>query len=566
MDRVLVYLGFFLAAFLVTQTEEKRQRFAEGLAASVVLVALLGLAPRLLPHVLTFGDQPGDGARMHFPLGYWNANGAVFGIALVLALWLSRNAREAISRWLAVAAMPIVLLALYFTYSRGGLLALLVGVLALLALSRDRLWLLVSFAAALLCTLPAILAAQARADLANNVGSGIASQGAVVALILLGGIALALALERGRRRLEAVDGRRTGKAVEFSRNPVLLRALALLAVAAAVAAAVAVGGRAWGEFSRNDVRASNDPAQHFTDLSGAGRSEFWGVALDEFADHPLLGTGAGTYVFSWQQQRTIDLDVHDAHSLYLEAFSELGVFGGILVLALVGGLLYIGLQAWRHATAERRERCAALLAAMLAFAVGAALDWFWELPALGGVFFLAAGVLVCERCRQLNDQAVGGDPGPGEQRRFDLTIAALAAAWVAALALIGPLLVEHEIEASQSAAAAGNFASAVDHADTARSIEPWAATPYVQLGLLAELRCDYGTAHDRFSDAIAREDHNWQLYYLRSRVELEAGEAAASRADYERARELDPLAPELQAQGPVTVSCQGGASTQGGGE
>ncbi len=38
---------------------------------------------------------------------------------------------------------------------------------------------------------------------------------------------------------------------------------------------------------------------------------------------------------------------------------------------------------------------------MLAFAVGAAFDWFWEIAALGAVFFLAAGVVVAARCSQI---------------------------------------------------------------------------------------------------------------------------------------------------------------------
>ena len=59
-DRVLVYLGFFLAAFLIAQTDERRQRFAEGLAIAVTLVALLGLGSRLLPHVLNVADSLGS--------------------------------------------------------------------------------------------------------------------------------------------------------------------------------------------------------------------------------------------------------------------------------------------------------------------------------------------------------------------------------------------------------------------------------------------------------------------------------------------------------------------------
>src|ERR1700709_2289808 len=37
-DRVLAYLGFFLAAFLIAETEERRQLFAEGIAIAFTLV------------------------------------------------------------------------------------------------------------------------------------------------------------------------------------------------------------------------------------------------------------------------------------------------------------------------------------------------------------------------------------------------------------------------------------------------------------------------------------------------------------------------------------------------
>ena len=178
----------------------------------------------------------------------------------------------------------------------------------------------------------------------------------------------------------------------------------------------------------------------------------------------------------------------------------------------------------------QRERYAVLFAAMLAFAVGAGIDWFWEIAGLGAVFFLAAGVVVAARCAQLAPiarPASGGASG----RRFGLTVAGLAVAWIAAIALIGPLLVERELDASQDAAAGGDLGSAVDHADTARSIEPFAASPYVQLGLLARAAARLPDATQRLTQAISREDRDWQLYYLRSRVEHEAGEEAAARAD-----------------------------------
>jgi O-antigen ligase len=536
-DRVLVYLGFFLAAFLIAQTDERRQRFAEGLAIAVAIVALLGLGSRLLPHVLSFSDSIGSGPRLRYPLGYWNANGAMSGIAVALLLWMSRRATWTLLRWISVAAMPACLLTLYFTYSRGGVLALIVAAGCLTVLCRDRLWLLATLAIGILGALPAVLAIQARESLADNLANQAAiDQGATVLAILIGGTALSLFLFAAQKRVERREGHLTGRALAVSRNPVVLKRVALVGALVAIVAAAAVAGRAWHQFTSSDIQFPSNPQGHFADLSGAGRNDFWRAAVEAFAEKPLLGHGAGTYKTSWTQLRTIDLPVLDAHSLYLQAFAELGAVGGLLVLALVGASLWFGFAAWRAAPYPQRDRYAALLAAMLAFAIGAAFDWFWEIADLGAVFFLAAGVAVAARCAQLARDSRGQGEGA-----FGLVIGGLAVAWVAAIALIGPLLVDREIKASQSAAAAGDVPNAIDHARTARSIEPFAASPYVQLGLLAGLQREYPVAAARLGEAIERDDRNWQLYYLRSRIEHEAGDDRAARRDFERARQLNPL-------------------------
>jgi O-antigen ligase len=543
-DRVLVYLSFFLAAYVIAQTDRTRQRFAEGLAISFTVVAVLGLGSRLLPQVIEVSNSLGTGPRLRYPLGYWNANGAMFGVATAMLLWMSRRSTWPGLRWVSVGAMPAVLLALYFTYSRGGLLSLVVASGLLVALSADRLWLLATLGAAALGTLPAVIAVQARTGLADNLAEpATIDQGVTVLLILLAGIALTVLLYAGLRWAERRGGRRTGLAVELSRNPKLLRGVALALALIAIGVVVAVGGKAWSQFSSSDIAFPADPSQHFSDLSGAGRHDFWRVALDAFSEDPILGHGAGTYVFSWTQLRSITAPVHDAHSLYLEPLAELGIVGGALVLALVLALLWFGFAAWRDSRGASRDRNAVLLAAMLSFAVGAAFDWFWEIADMGAIFFLAGGVLVGVRCAQLAPSAdLDLDGDRRENRRFGLAVASVAVAWIAAAALIGPLLVSREIKASQNAAASGDIASAVDHAKTARSIEPWAASPYVQLGLLAELQEDYPGAVLAYTDAIEREDRNWQWYYLRAKAEREADETAAAEADLAKARELNPLA------------------------
>lgn len=538
-DRVLVYLGFFLAAFLIAQTDQRRQRFAEGLAISLVAIAFLALASRLLPHVLNV-DELGNGPRLRYPLGYWNADGIAFGIGAALMLWMSRLSLTAWLRWAAVAVLPAVLLALYLTYSRGGLLALAVACGCLIALSHDRLWLLATLAIGTVGALPAVLAVQARHSLAENLANQASvDQGLTVLLLLVAGIALALALFAGLRWLENRGGGKTGRMVELSRDPKVLKRIALVAALVAIGAAIAVGGRAWSQFSSPDLQFPNNPAEHFGQLSGAGRHEFWRVAIDAFGEEPAIGHGAGTYQFSWDQLRKVPTPVLNAHSLYLEAFAELGVIGGLIVLGMVGVLLWSGLAAWRAARGAQRELYAALFAVILAFAVGAAIDWFWQIAAVGAIFFLASGALVAARCAQLMRSRAAANGHP-EDRRYGLAVAGLAVAWITALALIGPLLVDREIQSSKSAAANANLASAIEHANTGRSIEPWAASPYVQLGLISEFQHDYATGAERLGQAIEREEGNWLLYYLRARIEDQGGELDAARADLREARRLNP--------------------------
>jgi tetratricopeptide (TPR) repeat protein len=539
-DRVVVYLGFFALALLLAQTEQSRQRFGEGIAIALLGVALIALASRLLPDLLSVNEDPQAGARLSYPLGYWNGDALIFGIATGLGLWLSRRALSGVVRWAATALLPAVLLALYFTYSRGGLLAALVACGCLIVLSHDRLWLLATLAIGALAALPAVIAVQASNSLAENLhDANVAEEGLLVLAILAAGSLLALGLAAGLKRLERRQGRLTDRAVAASRNPRVLKGVALGFAVLALAAALAVGGRAWHQFNSPDVQSPASSGEHFTQLSDSGRSEFWRVAIDAFEEKPVLGHGAGTYRFSWHQLRHEPVANLEAHSLYLQAFAELGLVGGLLVLALVVTLLWAGFAAWRAAEGAQRDLFAALLGICLAFAICSAIDWFWEIAVLGAVFFLAGGVLVAGRCAQLARERASSN-GHGAPRGFGFAVAGLAVAWISMVALVGPLLVDREIDASNTAVAAGNIPSAVSHAETARKIEPWATTPLKQLGLLAEKEGNYPAATDWLDKAIEHEEDNWLLYYLRARVGHEAGDEAAARKDFSEALRLNP--------------------------
>src|SRR5207253_3869602 len=87
-------------------------------------------------------------------------------------------------------------------------------------------------------------------------------------------------------------------------------------------------------------------------VSSAGRAEYWDVAWRDFARHPLLGSGAGTFALAWNRDRHTVYDVLDAHSLYIEVLGELGPIG----LLLVAGALATPLLALRRI---RRDAAAA---------------------------------------------------------------------------------------------------------------------------------------------------------------------------------------------------------------
>jgi O-antigen ligase len=544
-DRVLVYLGVFLAAFLLAQTTQRRQRFGEGIAIALALLAILALATRLLPHVFNIAFDESKGSRLQYPLGYWNADAIVFSFAAALSLWMSRRSLSRALRWFSVGTLPAILLALYFTHSRGGVLTLIVGAGTLIVLSRDRLWYLATLLIAAVMTLPAIFVIHSYGNLSNNFDfPGLVGQGLKAGAVLLLGIAVTLLAFWALRRLERGGSPAVKRSLEISRHRRVLGGIAIVGLVLLVVAGILYGGTAWHKFTSSDLGTPSG----LTEASSRGRIQFWDVALEAFGEKPILGHGAGTYQFSWDQLRTLHMANTQAHSLYLQMLDELGIVGGLLALGLVLCLLWVGFTAWRAAGGRERELYAVLLGVSFAFAVGVAYDWFWQLAVIGSVFFMATGILVAGRCGQLWRARAAARAREGvavetnaESRRFGLTITGLAVAWLTMLALTGPLLVDHEIHESNNAADVQNLESAVEHADTARSIEPWAATPYLQLGLLAQAKGELPQAIDRFGQAIDREDHNWVLYYLRAKAEHQAGQNEAAQNDLSEAKRLNPL-------------------------
>ena len=258
----------------------------------------------------------------------------------------------------------------------------------------------------------------------------------------------------------------------------------------------------------------------------------------------MIGTGAGTYQFDWEKHRSIDVPLHNAHSLYLEAFAELGVIGGIIVLALVGGILWWAFCAWRDARDEQRELHAIAFAALVAMAVAFGVDWFWQIVGMGSVFFgFAAGrdrrPLRPARRPPAPGRRQGGPPlGPDRgdlRRRLGLGGGA------------GPAAPGRTRNRRQPGRGRGGRPAERGRPRRARPHDRAVRRLALRPARPARRSCRANTKRDLpLHNAIDREGENWQWYYLRSKVEREAGDESAAEADLEKARELNPLDPCLK--------------------
>jgi Tfp pilus assembly protein PilF len=130
--------------------------------------------------------------------------------------------------------------------------------------------------------------------------------------------------------------------------------------------------------------------------------------------------------------------------------------------------------------------------------------------------------------------------------RFGTRAALVIGAWLAICALAVPFLTSEELEASQAAVARGDRTEALERAASAQSLEPWAASPRLQLALIHEESGDLGAALQHIREAIDRDETDWRLHLVAARLATKAGDIPAARAALREARRLNPRSPALR--------------------
>jgi O-Antigen ligase len=539
-NRVSLYLAVLVLA-VAAALRGYSDRTVDGLCVGIVATIGISLSSRLFPDLFSTRQLevllPSAATRLSFPVGYWNGLGILASLAFPLCFRTALVARRAWIRALGVGVTPLLSAVIYLTSSRGAVATALVAT-AVFLLATDRRWtaLGVVLATGVGSTL-AVAALVERRTLVNGpFHTGVAeSQGRVALVLIVAACVLTAAL--------LVAGETLLRGRFRAPRPAAWALAGVVVAAAAIAIAFAHPIARFEEFKQPPVAGRLGPANfanaHLLSGNGSGRWQFWGAALDEFRSAPLQGRGAGSYESWWAQHASFTYFLRNAHSLYLEVLGELGLVGFALIVGAFGAGIAIAVQHLRTRRGDDRVTLAAVTAVFAAFLAGAAIDWIWQLTVVGIVGLVALGLIVGRATAEDRPTPELGAP----RSWIALGAIVLVATWALICAQAIPWLAAAKVSDSQADVRRGDTRAALQDALDAKSLQPWAASPYTQLALIAEQRGDLAAAQRWIAAAARRASTDWRIWFIAARIEREAGRDEAAARSYATARSLNPRSP-----------------------
>lgn len=538
LSRTLMLFGVFLL-FLLLQGRESLRRSVSAVGAAVAVIAVVALASRFQPDWFPTSGIPENFpvSRLNHPLEYWNGLAALLAIGLAPLLWVAGSGKSLVGRALAGGAIPVVVLALYLTASRGGAIEAAAALLVLVILFPKRLLLLPTLIITGLGSGLLLLLVDQRPEVRDRIlGDQATSQGNEMLWLTIGVFVLVAIAQYGfglltERRKLVIPTMSRQVASRFGIASGVVAVLLIL-----IAIGTGFVGDKWGEFKEPDANQGN--VSRLGNLNSGERYKVWDSAVDASGSESLTGIGPGTFEYWWAREGTGVQFVRDAHSLYLEALAEMGPLGFLLVLAMV--LVPIGLAgagAVRRGSDERRALLATSAAGMTAFAVAAGIDWAWEITVLPAIFFiLAAGVLgpgaESRRGRRSSRFSV---VNLNWKKRSALGLASVVALVIIALPLVGTTLIRQ----SQEAFRAGDTSEALNKADRAIDIQPYSASAEMQIALIKAQMGDREAAMSAAADAIEHEPTNWKTWFVMGDLSGKFGDEKQAKSSFSKAASLN---------------------------
>jgi tetratricopeptide (TPR) repeat protein len=569
-NRTFAYLAAFVAGLgLVRLMPGRWGAVLQGIALGCLIVCGYALLTKVFPQSLAEDEIF---ARLRAPFGYWNAVGLMAALGIPPLLWLgARRSGHAPANALAYPAIGLLLVCLMLSYSRGALLALLIGLAAWFALVPLRLRaatvLGVSAAGAALVTAWAFgqdgltqdrLPGYARAHAGHELG---------LLLVLLAVVLLAAGLAIGFASTRWSPPERT----RVLAGRILVGAVAV----AAVIGAISVSG-SLGQLTDPNARTPANTPNRLTATSSV-RARYWSEAFKVHAESPWIGAGAGAYGTVRKRFRTSDIDVQHAHGYTVQVLADLGWTGLLVSLAALAAWLAAAASALGLRRTDRglpwdaeRVGLATLAAVVLVFGVHSFIDWTWFVPANAVAGLLAAGWVAGRgplRARLAAEGPTGIIPAAvraglvTERRRWSLRehltrwrpdpyrtalaagvlVGGMAVSW----AIVQPLRAVHAGDAAIARLTENAYDAASDIAFIGTKRNPLSVEPWWELATAEASAGKPDLAERALEKAVAVQPANAEAWRRLGRFRLSAlGQAGPALEAFRAAYHLDPQSPD----------------------
>ncbi len=378
-NRWALYAAMLAALVALVGADRLTARILVGACAA----AVLAIAGYVLVRMLA--GTAGSlflGVRLNGPIGYVNAQADFLALGVWPLLAVAERTARPLRAGLALGTATTLGALVFVAQSRGSLLAFAASAIAIVALvpgRRARLLALALVLAGLYVASGRLAGVYRHPSPATGLVTVSALRSAAVAALLAGVACGAAWAGAGlaRRALARVPlaGRDAGTVAATALLAVLL-AGGLAAVAARQSSIRHDISDQYDAFVH--LGASPGGAQSRLFSGGGNRYDYWRIAWKEFESQPLRGVGAGGYDVGYYRDRRTNEDIRQPHSVELQTLAELGLVGGLALLAFVGaGLAGI----WRCRRADRLLAVAAG-GTFCVWLAHSSLDWIELLPGL----------------------------------------------------------------------------------------------------------------------------------------------------------------------------------------
>ena len=551
-NRALSYaLVLVLGLAVGSRLERAVERIAVGWLIVAVAVALYALGGKLVPSLL---NHTAVFSRLRAPLDYWNALALVCVLGAPVAMRVATDSTRPLRARLAgLAALQLLFVVAGLTYSRGGVLAMVVAVLALTALGGARLrGLAVVGLAALATVAPLAYAFSSHTLTTDSIPlAARVRDGRVLALIMLASLAALLLVAH---RLAQLEDRVAWTPVRSRRAWQALGVAVVVGLLVGVAALAGSSRGVTGSISHQvdnftSVRKDpiTDPSRLLSTSSG-NRWVWWEEAVGAFVDRPLQGWGPGSFpVTHLLYRKPPPLPVRQPHSVPLQFLAETGVVGALLALGAIGCLLTaVAVRVRSLAPGRGRDLAVACLVAGAAWTLHGVYDWDWDIPGVTFPALLLLGVAAAaprSPAREQEEELMRADGG-APLRIAALILATLALCAFAMSAVLPAWSQTKALNALTSVtdhSTPAQLESAAAAADLAARLNPLGDQALIYASTIAARRGRTADEHRYLLQAVGREPYDvnaWtQLAFAAAADNDRGGAYDAAR----KALSLDPL-------------------------